>query len=251
MSNLAVLSLLPVMVGTLLAGILLPVLAIVVWRRKTRARFAPILVGAVTFFVAVQVLESSLHALLLYGIAPIAGFFAAHPVAFGVYGALAAGVFEESGRYLAFRFALKNHNDPETAVSYGIGHGGFECFMVLAVNYIVYIAVMLTGGPALEQIAPVLATVTPGLCAVAVAERAVAMVFHICASVWVFAAVHDPAKRHYYPLAILFHALMDFPAMLYQRGLLSMVAVELLLLAYAAAFALYTRRLYGQLPRML
>lgn len=49
---------------------------------------------------------------------------------YGLYGGLAAGVFEETGRFLAFRFVLRNRTARITSLVYGIGHGGIEAFLV-------------------------------------------------------------------------------------------------------------------------
>ena len=47
-----------------------------------------------------------------------------------------AALFEETGRYIAFRIFLKNHTERETAVSYGLGHGGIECIIVLGLGHL-------------------------------------------------------------------------------------------------------------------
>jgi uncharacterized membrane protein YhfC len=49
-----------------------------------------------------------------------------HTWLYAVLGALLAGLFEETGRFIAFKFLLKKRTDRKTAISYGIGHGGFE-----------------------------------------------------------------------------------------------------------------------------
>ena len=53
---------------------------------------------------------------------------------YALYGGLAAGLFEETGRLLAFRFILKPHTARITALSYGIGHGGIEAFWVMGLS---------------------------------------------------------------------------------------------------------------------
>ena len=56
-------------------------------------------------------------------------------------GCLLAGVFEEVGRYLAFRFLLKRYTNRRDAVTYGIGHGGIEAILVLGLTAINNIAI--------------------------------------------------------------------------------------------------------------
>jgi uncharacterized membrane protein YhfC len=48
---------------------------------------------------------------------------------------LTAGVFEETARYIAYRFLLKEHN-MENGLIYGVGHGGIESIMLVGVNVV-------------------------------------------------------------------------------------------------------------------
>lgn len=251
MTNFNASSMLPLLAAVAAAAVLLPVGAAFFWRRRSRAPWTPLLVGGLTFFLAVQVLEALFHGLCLQFITPVADFLKAHPIVYAFYGALAAGVFEETGRWVAFRYPLRRYSARETAISYGLGHGGMECLLVLAVTYILYLAVILTGSPMMAQLGPILEGITPFYCLMAVWERIMAMIFHVSASVWVFTAVHDPARRHFYPLAILFHALLDLPAVFYQIANLNLLTVEALITVFVLAFAFFTRRLYARLPKAL
>ena len=58
------------------------------------------------------------------------------------------GVFEETGRLIAFKTVLRKRKNKETSISYGIGHGGVEVILILGLTYIQYIAyaVMLNTG---------------------------------------------------------------------------------------------------------
>ena len=82
------------------------------------------LVGAAVFLVFSQVLEKALHVYLLKTNPTTAAWLKTHGVAFALYGCLAAGLFEEVGRYLGMRLLVRPTGNPGTAVSYGIGHGG-------------------------------------------------------------------------------------------------------------------------------
>ena len=64
-----------------------------------------------------------------------------HAWAYTLIGCLLAGVFEEVGRYLAFRFLLKRYTNRRDAVTYGIGHGGIEAILVLGLTAINNIAI--------------------------------------------------------------------------------------------------------------
>ena len=106
----------------------LPIGLLVWWRRTRHAKLTPFFVGALTFFLFALVLEPLMHQLFLVSDNAVSRALNASPWLYALYGALAAGVFEETGRYFAFSVLLTKRSYPErdTAVTYGIGHGGFE-----------------------------------------------------------------------------------------------------------------------------
>lgn len=60
-----------------------------------------------------------------------------------------AGLFEETGRFLAMRYVLKKeHGNAHNALMYGAGHGGLEMFVILSlgmINNLIY-SVMINLG---------------------------------------------------------------------------------------------------------
>ena len=222
-------------------GFALPIGLLLWWRRTRKAKLLPFFVGALAWFVFAGVLEQLFHSAVLNS---AANAFRANPYLYMLYAGLAAGVFEETGRYVAFRWLLRKNRYPErdTAVSYGIGHGGFEAMLLLGVTYaanarlaLFYLqgnfqaALALTGGdtPALASMLGELAQITPDICAVAMLERAGAMILHIALSIFVFLAARDKTQWTWFPFAILLHAIADMPAVLWQRGMLPTAAVEI------------------------
>ncbi len=238
--------------------ILMPIGILIWWRRTRRAKLAPFFVGALIFIVFTQVLEGLLHLVCVFGDNPVARAIDANPYLYMLYGGLAAGVFEETGRYAAFRFLLPKRRFPErdTAVTYGIGHGGIESILLLGVTFALYAAVeilqrtgnfsaalALTKGDAraLAQIMGQMARFTPGLCLLTMLERTGAILLHIALSCFVFLAARDRTQRSWFPFAIALHAIADMPAALYQRGMLPMWATELWLWV-VALYALRSAR---------
>lgn len=222
----------------------LPVGVLIWWRKTRRAKLTPFFVGAPVFVVFAQVLEGLLHSAALLGDNPAARAINANPYLYMLYGGLAAGIFEETGRYVAFRFLLSKRRFPErdTAVTYGIGHGGIESILLIGVTFALYAAaalllrsgdyasaLALTKGDAaaLAQLLGQIAQITPGFCLLAMLERAAALLLHIALSCFVFLAVRDKTQRSWFPFAIALHAVADMPAALYQRGMLPMWATEL------------------------
>lgn len=220
-------------------SLLLPAVCVIFWKKKTSAPIKPFIVGAVTFLVFAMGLEQLLHVFCLPLVMD-------NPVLYALYGALAAGVFEETGRFAAFSTVLKKNTGKNNSVAYGIGHGGIEVLLVLGINYITVLFVLLTKNPAgMNALQPTIEQLAPGLILTAMLERLFALLFHICASVFVFISVHDKSKRWYFPLAILLHALLDLPAAFYQAGQLALWAVEAIVVVYTVLFAVITQKVYA------
>ena len=236
---------------TAIIAFALPLAAGAVWKIRYHGKIIPMLVGALTFFLFVNVLENLMHYVCLFSDNGISRFLNEHVLAYTLYGAFAAGIFEETGRFVAFKTLLRKEKDRTACVSYGIGHGGIEAILTVGANYILLTMAALAVGTAAESqyasVIPSLSSITPGLCAIALTERVFAMIFHISASVLVFAAAKNSGKIRYYPLAILLHALLDVPAVLYQRGLLPLLGVEALVAVYALCSAFFARRVYRKI----
>lgn len=238
----------------------LPIALGVIWHKRTGARASSLFIGAAAFVVFAMILENICHRLVLYGSGSCAAFMQSNLWAYGLYGALAAGVFEETGRLCAFKLLFKNKNDRRESVMYGIGHGGVEAVLVSGLTMISYIAISIiinaSGGMAGitvlgigEDTAAVLMDAftgaEPGMYLVSGIERAMAIATHISMSVLVFAAVKQKGKGWYYPLAIGLHALIDLGAMAYQTGFIkSIIATECYVLVCAALCALLAVKAY-------
>lgn len=221
-----------------LLGIIIPAAAAVVFKLKNREAWLPsVFIGAGTFFVFAMILEQILHTVML----PIVQ---KNIVLTCVYGALAAGVFEETGRFAAYKTLMKRHYSTKNAVYTGIGHGGCEAAILVGVNFIGYAVTALSvnalgvdkfvelsvAGNA--ELAQTLRAQLDGIAAItavtafqAVYERIIAMVFHVCMSVAVYKAASQRGKLWLYPTAVVLHALLDVPAALYQLGVFTSVPV--------------------------
>jgi uncharacterized membrane protein YhfC len=249
-----------VLIGLVTSAVLCavwPVAIFVICRRRMTLLIRNVLVGAGVFFVFSQLLEKALHAYLLKANPTTAAWFQAHAVGFALYGCLAAGLFEEVGRYLGMRFLVKPSGNPGTAVAYGIGHGGLEAVLIgsLALAQTFVFAMLLNAGRldatlgaalspgALAQLRGTLEQLTLAGLATAALERLITMLVHIGLSLVVWRAV-ERRQLGFLALAILLHAVVDFPAGLYQAGQLSGLAVEGMLVVVGAALAaVFTHRL--------
>ena len=219
--------------------------------RRRGGKWTAFLTGAVTFILFAMILESILHNLLF--LTPLWAVLQGNIWLYGLYGGLAAGVFEETGRLLAFKLFLKNEQEPITALSYGIGHGGVEAILLVGltmVNNLVLAAAVFAGGttdPAVLELAEQLAATPAGMFLWAAFERFGAIILHLSLSVLVFAAVKEPGKKWLFPAAILLHAAADFSAVV-SNAYLPVAATEIIALVFAVMVALFARKVYRVLP---
>src|SRR5262249_16218571 len=128
--------------------LLWPVAIFILCRRRMTLAARNVFIGAGVFFVFSQVLEKALHIYLLQLNPATAAWLAGVPIRYAIYGCLAAGLFEEIGRYLGMRFLVRPTGNPGTAVAYGLGHGGIEAVLLggLAMTQTFVLAVMLNSG---------------------------------------------------------------------------------------------------------
>ena len=233
-----------------LLGFAVPV-ALAWWLvRKYHLRWQTILIGAATFIVFALALEPILHQIVLKG--PHGAAIMGNIWYYALYGGLAAGVFEETGRFLAMKFLMKK--EPSTArpgVAYGVGHGGAEMLIVFGITMIsnLAVSVMINAGQAdlltakvpEEQLAQVqaqfaqLEALTPGTLLLGFWERISALVLQLGLSMMVWTAVRRGGKWLWlFPAAILLHALVDGIVVVLSKSV-GMVAVEVIICALAVA----------------
>ena len=240
------------MLQTGVLAITIPVVLIVAWKMYTKRSLVPFWVGIMVFIAFSRMLEMIPHSLFLLSSNPVSKAINGNVVLYVIYAATVAALFEETGRYLAFRFLLTKHPNKETAVTYGIGHGGIECVLVLGVTYIQYYAYgqLINSGSmdkmlsaykdssqsvdALNQLITNITGVTKMTCYMADLERISAMMVQIALSILVFQAVYVAGKKYMYWVAVALHFLTDVPAALYQKGVLKLLPTEIILFVYAA-----------------
>ena len=235
---------------TLLFSIAFPI-GLMLYFRKMGGKWRVFFIGAVTFILFAMILESILHNLLF--LTPLWAILQGNIWIYGLYGGLAAGIFEETGRLLAFKLALKTEREPITALSYGIGHGGAEAILLVGLtmfNNLVLAAIVSAGAttdPAVLEMAEQLASTSTEMFLWAAFERFGAIILHLSLSVLVFAAVIKPGKKRLWPAAIIIHAAADFIAVV-SNAYLPVSATEIIVLAFAVIVALFARMVYRTLP---
>lgn len=230
-------------------------------RRQLALEPRPAIAGIAVFALFAMVIERALNDFVLHRNEATASLLS-HPLAFVVYGALAAGICEEVGRFIGMRLLIKRaaaraavaaevratakaspvdttgRTDDGTALAYGLGHGGAEVWFVgvlVQIQWILFAVFENRGeldsylsnlpGESLMRIHLILASMTPQTAGIFALERVAALVFQIGLSVLMWRGLRA-GWRAILPLAIALHALVDVPAALFQAQLVPLAAVD-------------------------
>jgi uncharacterized membrane protein YhfC len=249
------------MIFSVLVSIALPVAIFIFIKIKYKATVFPMLIGMASFILAVLVLEQFAHSLFLSTDADGNITLLSKPILYMLYGSFMAGIFEESARYVSFRLMRKKYSGFETSLAYGIGHGGIESIMLVGLvmlnNLVFSIAInngsaeSLTAGMQPDALAQfesqvgAMAATAPYMYLIAGVERILAMTIHLSLSVIVYFSVVKKGQFWLFPLAIVLHAVANFPAALAQAGVLkNTLVVEGIILVVAVLLVFTARFIY-------
>lgn len=228
------------MVFSGLVALLTPILLLIYGRKKYKISMKAVGVGILTFIVFAQVLEQILHSVVIGK-----GLVKPGTIGLAIYGALAAGVFEEVGRYVFMKFLLKKNREWKDGFAFGIGHGGIEAILISVVASVqnIIFAIMVNNNtfgtlisavgsnPAakqqMEALRSTLINTSPFMFALGGIERIFAISIHIAGSITVMYAIRSK-KIIYLFVAILGHALVDFLPGLYQAGMFGVIQAEII-----------------------
>jgi len=222
--------------------------------KKYRCSFKPLLVGALTWIVFARVLEGIVHQIVLgssFG-APIQN----NILYYALYGAAMAAIFEEFGRLIVMKTALKREFDNDrNALMYGAGHGGIEMIVLLGLSMVTNLmyssqinkhaleplleaAKLLPEeqGIAAFQSLLSLTDTASGLFLLGLVERIPAVVLHLAMSALVWKAVKS-GKNGYFILSMAVHFAADFVTVMVAGTLSSIVAAEAVIVVFGLALS--------------
>lgn len=232
-----------------LVAVGVPVALCIVMKVKGKAKLSSCWIGAGTFVVFVLVLEQLFHVVVLQATGTL---ITGNIWLYALYGGLAAGLFEETGRYLAMRFLMKKNLNRQNALMYGVGHGGIEAILLVGLAEISNIAVSLfiNSGQAdtlFASLGGVDESVQASLAQLwelpsyqfymAGVERIIAITLQIALSYLVYRAVRGRRLRFYF-LAVALHFLVDAVAVTL-NVYLSVAALEGVLLVMVALIGVW------------
>lgn len=208
----------------MVVGIAIPIVALLILKRKKKCQIKPFLFGMLGMFLFAMVLEQLVH--LGVGKAVPILLDRNHYWISGLYGGLMAGLFEETARFLIMTVFLKKcYENDANAFMYGVGHGGFEMAVILVLGMInnLVLAVMIKTGNVetllnglpeetlftMQQGLQLLCDTNPFMFLVAVWERISAFTAQIALSYIVWQGVKNKKLLWFFPLAIVLHMVLD------------------------------------------
>lgn len=240
------------MIFTLIISLVVPIAAgvAIFLKWKGRVRISSLFIGAGTFILSAMILERIFHAVIL---SSTGNLITGNLWLYALYGGLAAGLFEETGRFLAMKFYMKKTLSRENAILYGIGHGGTEAILIIGFTYInnLIYSVLINSG-ALSSMLSVYDADARALIAqqldalgntpsilfyMAGIERIAAMLLHIALSFLVYLAVKN-RKTGFYVLSIALHALFNAVTVIVSSKV-SPVLSEAVLIGMVLVFILF------------
>ena len=237
----------------------IPFVLMAIVKKKFNTGLAPFFIGWAVFTLFALILEPIMHNAVLLG--KYGDVIQNNIWLYALYGGFAAGIFEETGRFVAFKTVMRKSRDKADGVMYGAGHGGFEALIVAGMGMISNIVMalmmnlgltdMLTTGmdeatlatfnSQLEQ----LATLAPGTFLLGAVERCSAIALHIALSVLVWTAAKQAKKGWLYPVAILIHAFADGVLVILANGLgMNVYLVEAILAVMVAVIVFFAVKVY-------
>lgn len=233
------------MIFALCVSVGIPFIMLAIVCKKTHVRASIFFIGGATFFVSALVLEQILHSVVF---AVSGDVITGNIWLYGLYGGLAAGLFEETGRWVTMRYVMKGKLSLPGAMVYGIGHGGVEAILIVGMTSVnnLLTAFMINSGAiegTLSQLDEATRSATVDQLSalwtlpsyqffLGGVERIFAMVLHFALSVIVYQAVRQE-KKSYWLLAFGIHAFVDFITVV-TANYWNILFVELLLVAMVA-----------------
>lgn len=155
-------------------------------------------------------------------------FSSTQPLANAFLLSLSAGVFEETGRYIVFSIMKKRKTDADP-ISFGLGHGGIEAVLLVAIPFIQSMA--MKSPFTAEQ------AFCSGL------ERISAITLHVALSILVYRCV-KAKKGVFVLLAVALHTLFNVVALFSLNFGMSLLLTEILLLAVAVIIYVCTNKFF-------
>lgn len=244
----------------------IPFIALAYMKTKTGAKISSFLKGLLFYALFAFGVSGLINILLLGGLSLSSVLNRSiHPVYYAVYGAVLAGIVEETGKFVGLKYMMKKNPDKQNALLFGLGHGGLEALaygsslfmgnfvLALLVNSLgvdeYFNKLGITGEKLVEQknnLAALMAIPTSEYVAYGI-ERVFLLALQIALTILVFMAVNNRKLKPMFPIAILLHIIAYMPSYLNNMELLNLTFNLLITGAVCVIVAAYVYRIYHQI----
>ncbi|MFA9377007.1 MAG: YhfC family intramembrane metalloprotease [Lachnotalea sp.] len=242
-----------------LAGMLLcvlicfgiPIGGFVILNKREHKMTKAFLLGAATFFIFQIVLRIPILSYVL----PNQTWYiilSSHKVAYSLFLGITAALFEEIGRFIVIKYALKRWRESD-GIAFGLGHGGIEAILLVGINYFLFLISTLLlrfgssdlvkqvfGDLLSAQLVTIINTTSSATILVAGLERFLTMIIHIGMTMLVFHGLKKGKAVLYLLIAILVHTILDSAVGILPLLGIGMAGIELFIFVIASILLVYT-----------
>lgn len=242
---------------TAVVALLLPWAGLIVMQLRKWRIAKVFFIGMLCFFVSQLIVRMPLMSAI--GATPLGAVMVG--VAGVVIAALTAGLFEETGRWIAMKYLMAKERRFKDAIAFGWGHAGLEMLVIVglaAINNLM-VALAIDGGTADQVLAALpperqqevlaqFAAMSPFMAFAGGLERIFALCLHLAFSALVMWGLIKGREKLGWGLAVLAHFVANLGAGLGVYFGLDIIAVEAILLVCAIGALVALRFLRRQWP---
>ncbi|HPF18013.1 MAG: YhfC family glutamic-type intramembrane protease [Bacillota bacterium] len=202
---------------TFIVTAILPLAGWLILAQRWKGAGTAVVAGALGFFLPQVVIRIPLLSVPAAA-EGLGGLYGQSPVAYFLFLAFTAGLFETTGRLFVFRSLLSNRLSYRTGVAAGFGHGAVEALILVGITYgaNLYLSYTVNGGaplpedPSLAAGVAQLATTPAGLFLAAAVERVCTVCFHVAASLFLCYMISIRKTLQGFLLCLAAHTALDF-----------------------------------------
>ena len=103
---------------------------------KYRKSVLPFFMGAAAFIVSQLLLRTPLLQLVLPRFQWYVAMSVQNYYGYWIFLGMTAGIFEETARWICFRYLLKKRRRFSDGIVFGLGHGGAEALLITGIGYL-------------------------------------------------------------------------------------------------------------------
>lgn len=212
-------------VFAVITSLIVPVFGGIYISKKYEKTWKAVLWGGLTFIVFQLCIRIPLIQIVLPKTSWYIVLSVTNPVLYALFLGVTAGFAEEFGRYIIMKLFMKKNHNFESAVAFGIGHGGIEAILLVGINGLVSLFISVAG-------------ISAGYVLASGVERIFAMIIHIACSILVMKGI-ILKKIRWLLLAFFAHSMVDTVIMMASLQGITILVIEICLFIFSAGVVGY------------